>query len=354
MNNDYVITVESIIYKYYVKYDTLNSLISFAYKGSDAKSINIYIDLYGLYHTLYSRHYTTTITDYVSFTVQVINMCAHYRNYFKYLNVHTKIFLISSTNTPIHSIESVPEYNNVMVDKLKNKAIADMMSLDTNLLELLCPYLPDIFYLSTTFESSVLINELINREGGESLIISTDLYPIQLCALRDHVSFIWPRKVYDGDISLICPPITHREHRNAFWSIITRKYGNSFTYEKMLPVATSNLALVGALNRFPDRNFKTITNITRAYNIITSTLGYNDNKLAPNTLFQLVPKLMKDLDPDILNRRYQALDLQFQSLLFNDTVEQKTIHYENLEDPEAVRMINDQYFKDNPIDIFRL
>jgi hypothetical protein len=67
--------------------------------------------------------------------------------------------------------------------------------------------------------------------------------------------------------------------------------------------------------------------------------------------------------PDLYNRvpkakidsRYNVLDIDYQYYLFTEmSSESMTLHYENLSDPNALEMINSQYFSKNPIDLLRL
>ena len=350
------ISVEGVIYRYFVKYDRLNELISYTYSGSNDTSINIFIDLYGIYHTLFSRQYRTIVVDYVSFTSLVINMCAHYRSFFRFIGVSTKIFIISSFNIPQDSLALVPEYNNIMVNKLQNKLISEMVELNTGLLELICPYLPDIHFIKTNFESSIVMNDIMNREGDiHSLIITTDSYPLQLTAIRNKVSLIWPIKTLRGDESIICPHNMHSEAKFNFWSTVTRKFKNNASTQKLASISPSNLVLLESLNRFPDRCLPVIFNISRSIKLISSIIGYDSIKLTPQILFDTISeKEFRNIDTNLIINRYKTLDIQYQNILYNQSLEPKLLHYENLEDNNAINMINDKYFSNNPIDIFNL
>ena len=231
-----------------------------------------------------------------------------------------------------------------------------MMELNLALLELICPYLPDIHFMKTQFESAVLMNHLIDIEGEAvpSLIISTDIYPFQLCAEKENVTLFWPRKIFGDDNSYVICNKTHPEHFKSFWGGIERKLGKSEAFKNLRLISPSNFVLLAALTRFPDRNLQTIVNMTRGCNLISALPGYREVRLTPDILFELNPKGVKNLDLEAITRRYKVLDIHYQSLLFNESLESKSIHYENLNDPDAVQRINDKYFKDNPIDIFRL
>lgn len=355
-------TVESIVYRYFIKYYRLNGAIPYAYCNVNSNQLNIYIDLYGLYRTIYSRSFRTNITDYVSFTSCIVNMCAHYRAFFKRMGVYTKIFLISSFNTPSSILSTIPDYNKTMVEKRQNQVIAEMMSFNFDLLKIISPYLPDIFFLETEFESSVLMYELMTRESNvPNLIISTDLYPLQLCTLFDNTSYIWPMRVFSNDefedISPICPPRDHSEHALSFSYITQRKNGKTTSERLGGGVIPSNYMLLEALNQFKERDLKLLTNVKSATHIINDTPGALENKLHPYDIFGLLQEKLGANDPDITTKvltRYHALDVEYQHSIYKESLECTTLHYDNLTDPDALNLINEKYFKNNPLDLLRL
>ena len=152
-----------------------------------------------------------------------------------------------------------------MEDLTQNKVIADMMNFNYDLLKILSPYLPDIFFLETKFESSVLMYELMTREEGPNLIISTDLYPLQLCTLFDNTAYIWPMRIKSNynefeDISPICPPRGHSEHNLSYTYINRRKHGKTTSEQLEGGVTPSNYVLLQALNQFKERDLKPLLN----------------------------------------------------------------------------------------------
>lgn len=361
MSNNSNPTVESIIYRYFIKYNRLSGAIPYAFQDNNSNVLNIYIDLYGMYRTIYSRSFRTTITDYTSFTSTVVNMCAHYREFFKRIGVWTKIFIISSFNTPISTVEVIPDYNHTMLEKEKNSVISDMMNFNFELLRILSPYLPDIFFLETQFESSALMYELMTRESGPNLIISTDLYPLQLCTLFDNTAYIWPMKIFNSnneyeDISPICPPRSHSEHNISYAYINRRKHGKTTSEQLEGSVTASNYVLLQALNQFKERDLKLLLNSRIATRVINETPGALEYKLRPMDIANSLEKFIAT-DPNFmvtLNNRYNALNVEYQHILYTNSVECSTLHYENLSDPDALNLINDKYFKNNPLDIFRI
>lgn len=352
------IPVEYLIARYFIKYQQLDNLIPNAFKGSKANAVNIYIDLYGLYKTIFSRNYRTDISDYTAFTVTLINMCSHYRSYFKGMGVYAHIFLISSYNVPEISKRFVANYNKTFCDKLKNTAVKEMVELNTELLNILCPYLPNIYFLSTKFESTVLINKLIQLESKKNnlpnIIISSDIYPMQLCSEYDNTVFLKPIKFQGVDNSVITYPRGHELHEISFWSVICRERDKLVSDASEVTISPRNFMLLMALNRFPERNFENLLQQRVANRYISNVIGNQPIKLSLDMLYQSQPELLTKIPQSKIDARYKTLDVEYQSLLFEEDLESKVLHYENLNDPTAVQMINSQYFEKNPIDLFRL
>lgn len=351
-------TIEDICRRYYIRYSRLKGAIPYAFANNDPREgINIFIDLYGLYHTIYSRTFRTQITDYVSFTSQMVNLCSHYRGFFKYIGVPTKIFLISSFNTPSYIKNFLPEYNKTMDEKRNNKLISEMMNFNFELLDILCPYLPDIFFLQTEFESTVLMYEIMNREVRPNLIISTDLYPLQLCTVVPNTAFMTPIWIRNEngeteDISPICPPYSHPEHELSFTYTIRRKSGKTFSEGMRGSVIASNYVLLQALNQCKDRDLPILYNSRTAAKMINEVPGMEGQKVFPQDLQYLFEGNKETFD--LILRRFRALDFGFQNVIFKESLEYKTLHYENLSDPDAVNLINSKYFQNNPLDLLRL
>lgn len=354
------IPVDIIVAKYFIQYKRLSRLIGYAFSGSKANTVNLYIDLYGLYRTLFSRTYRTDVSDYTAFTSSLINMCVHYRAFFKGIGVYCNIWLISSYNVPEINKKFVANYNKVFTDKLGNKMVKDMIELNSDLLEILCPYLPNIYYIKTEFESSVIIKHIIELElkkgnNNPNIILSTDIYPVQLCAEYNDTVFLRPIKSFGTDESVITTPKGTPDAKITFWSIICRQRDKLVSNENAIAISPSNFALLESLNRFPERYLENILDIRSSSKIIYSAVGESDIKTNPDMLFTMVPDLYNRVPKAKIDSRYNVLDIDYQYYLFTEmSSESMTLHYENLSDPDALEMINSQYFSKNPIDLLRL
>lgn len=360
MNDEhYSVPIEYFLTRYFVKYSRLDQIIQHAFAGSKANSIDLFIDIYGIYKSIFSRSFSTNITDYTVFTSTLINMCGHYRNYFKLLGVSTKIFLVSGYNIPDNSSKFVAGYNRIFKDKLKNKMIFDMVEQNIQLLEILCPYLPDIFFIKTEFETSVAIHNIIKKEKKSgrdvpSIVISADTFPIQLTTLWDDVAYIKPKKFNGEDTSDIVCPKMHPDHELTFWPIICQEKEDFLLNQNSVLITSRNIVLLSAINKFIDRNVKALVNFNTANKIISSIDGYMDVKLNVDNMVMAIPDIVERLPIQIVDSRYKALDIEYQDILYNESVESMLLTFENLSDPAAIQLINDEYFKNNPIDIFKL
>ncbi len=353
MSSGGTVPTQMILTSSFVKYNQLNNLITHAFAGSTATEINLYIDLYGMIKTLFSNSFRTDISDYTAMTSTIINMCGHYRTFFKHIGVGTKIFLVFSYNFPEPNRKLVAEYNQSFGIKLNNDMIKEMVELNNNLLETLCPFLPDIFFLRTEFESSVLIDKLI-RMGNENpnIIISKDIYPIQLTYLHPNTAFIKPKKLNNEDVSVIIPPTSNINFVDDFWNVYCLARGSIQITRKSVGIHPINFPLLAAMNRFPERGFKSLMNHTIANKLIFGVVGKEPVKISVQSIIDA--GLSNNLQQQAIDSRYLSLDINFMRQIYDDSIESKTIQLLNLSDPGTVNQICAEYFQSNPVDLARL
>ena len=357
----FVLSLQDIIVRFMVKYDKLNKIFDFAYPGfNNQGTVNLFIDLYSIYHNLYSRSYTTTAKDNRDLTVGIIDLCAHYRTFFRYRGIHTKIFLISSYNIPKHNTDIIPEYNKTMQEKLKNSVIANLVNVNIPMLELLCPYLNDIHFIKTEHEASSVIYHIANNLEAEnrSIVLSTDVYPMKLTTMVPNLTYIWPRKKNHEDASLMIPCKMHSAHKYNFWCVYLQKTGKLTQFEKYYDITTSVLDIVESYFECKDRNLTpSIVNRKKILDCIYNTIGYQDTVISLATFKNNLSdslSFLSDDQMDIIEKRYRCMSLQIQNILYNDSIEKMSLSYQNLNDPQALQIINNEFFSDEPLDILRL
>jgi hypothetical protein len=351
------VDINNIILSNYVKYSRLDELIRYAFANYRSDKINLYIDLYPINKTFLSRSFVTKTVNYLDYSAGVLNMCAHYKEYFRQMGVHCKIFIINSFGLPENSLKFVSTYNSIMQMKIQSASIYEVINSNLKMLNYICPYIPDIHFLHTKFESGTLIMDLIQREllidqNTPSLIISKDLYPLDLVNVFNDVAFLSPMK-YNGDISQIVTPKSHPEFSVSFWNLLRSK--RSKNYDALIGnISPVNFITLSALNGFPERSIKSIINLNKASRMIYNIVRDNDIKITPNILFKNYYDEMASIGTTTIDNRFKVLDNEYQRLLYTQSIDYDLIRYENLTDTASLQVINSKYFANNPIDIQKL
>lgn len=352
-------SVENIIYGSYVKMERLNKIVYDAFSNSSVSSateLNIYVDLYSVMKSIFSESYRTNIDDYTSITSCIINLCSHYRKFFRGLQVKTNFFLIFSYNTCEINRKFIGDYNEIFKKKSELKVFRDIATNNFKLLSMLCPYLPDIHFVVSTrnYESSVIMASLIERSIGSgipNIILSKDLYPIQLTTLYPNTAFLYPIKFRGTDSSVLIPINEKYNYKEEFWSLISFVRKINVHYLESIP--TINFPLLSAMNRFPERNLGTLADVRIASKFINKITNgaevevYIQNLYSDNEINTTIPVNM-------VEARLKTLDVRYILPMYKEDPEYMSIRLENLVDNETINKINSKFFYNNPIDINNL
>jgi hypothetical protein len=108
------------------------------------------------------------------------------------------------------------------------------------------------------------------------------------------------------------------------------------------------------LSGIPKRNLKSLFNYKQSLKILKS-IDEQFDQATPDSLFNVASKLYpsKGLNShsyDEIVNRFRCIDLDYQLYMYRTMPEAiDTVFLEQVEDPEALKNINDQYFSQNPI-----
>ena len=354
-NDSYRFSIDAAIYGSYVKYDRLDQIVYNAFSNTaiaQATDLNIFIDLYSIMHSLFSEHYRVDFTNYTDITSCVINMCAHYRAFFRRLKVNTTFYLIFSTNCCPINRKYVSEYNEVFYNKTKVPESKKITDDNFKLLSAICPYLPDIHFINSIdgYEVSVIIAYLIEalHDGKPNMIISRDLYPIQLTYLYPFTTFLYSRKQKGiGDTSMLIPVSEKDSYRSEFWNLI--RDARKISGEKLDLISPINYTLYLATAGFSDRGLKSIHNTNQAIKLIYDIVGGENIKINMSQLQD--PNILSRYNVPLIESRFNTLDVPFMLPYYKSTPECKNIKIMNLHDDAVINKINSKYFERNPIDL---
>lgn len=173
----------ALLFSKFVKYDILDQFIRM---NSSAilltqRPVDIYIDVQSVYKRVLSEEFLAN--DVKVLSVNIINLAAHYRHYFKSrYGIDTRIYIINSTRNIVRNIfEQVNSTNKDMFTIVKK----------------VVPYFPLVYYIEKQrYNASAIIMSMIQTESipnqFASLVISNDIYSYQIPAYVPSAFLIRP------------------------------------------------------------------------------------------------------------------------------------------------------------------
>lgn len=346
-----VYPVEAVLYGSFIKYEALNRLVATEFAGSSATSVNIYIDLQHMFRSALGS--SNVINDNSCLASIALNYCAHLREFFRKIGVRTRIILVWASTISGNNTKFIPEYNYGYINKIEtNDEFRKFIEFNTHILRTITPYLHDIYYTEGTVESGVSIKNMIDNvfnDGNPNIVISNSEYVYQLPCYCPCVVFAKRRSNNGEDASISINAMTAIYH---YVYKLRRKHTD---VNDIHPVFISTvMCMIG----MPKRNVKRIISYGRV-----STLLRNINpQTYPNTdmiYSQIVGELtgneMLSLNFNEFDARFKCIDVNYQSKMHSFMSEYNDRTFlTRLNDPDAVKLINNNFFIENPIDLQRL
>lgn len=341
------------IYGYYVKYDKLTQLINANYAGSNATTLNLFIDVNNILRKIqdYSLKSGVFTNNYLTIMAGLINMAAHYRNFFRTrYGCHTKIWLINATENKMSSLHD-KSYIYPSVDY-------NICRIDNELMATTCTYIPDVMYSVCNTEFSAMVMYILSDEEyvpgapiPPSIAITKDEFVYQLATSMNYdIRVLRPSKYKGEDNSYII------NSENAL-----QIYAGSSTNIMGLP--SSILPVYMAMTRVPSRSIKSLYKAPTAIKILANAAMKNTAFLKypwdPEHYFTQLAEVSKDIMPNMANDipllkgRFKAIEsVYFLPLAYKHLPKVTSyIGMVNLYDPKGMQEINEKYFKDTPLDL---
>jgi len=199
------------LFKNYISYDSLFHLNKKAfYERSNAESVDIFIDMNSLINDIFTIPFEFSYNATSVLTSSIINLCAHLRNYYASRHrVWTRFYIVWCWNRPDAARSIIPEYNAHTIMAQDSKTIyKSLVEENLKLLDILCPYLPDIFFINGgNYETTTVIIALdeiignqIQKKDIPNIIYTRDSYSYLGVSLMP-LTFIFRPKKNNGDVS---------------------------------------------------------------------------------------------------------------------------------------------------------
>lgn len=347
--------IAAVLYSQFIKYDALFRIIQHEFQHSNASIVDIYIDLYQFILPIFRY---LRIESGFAISSSVINYCAHLRSFFRTrYNVDSNIVLIWSSNDSVNNIKYIPEYNVYYRNRIvSNEKIYSTVTDNLQLLNLLVPYLPNVYIKFGTVEPAVIIKGLIDKKlfnlgRNPSIIISSSQYMYQLPVDYNNCIVIRPKKDWKNKIDT-----SYSYNRlNAISAYI-----HELKNVDVQGTDSSKIAMLMNLIGIPKRSVTSLCDFKTALNILaTIPPGFEHN---PVELYKsyynyfVEHKTTRTLvSAEEFANRFMCIDIDMQYNMYKQMPEYSSMEFfKNLQDADTVKQINNTYFTKDPIDLERL
>ena len=355
------INAETVVVSHQIRYNTLAEMTNYAFAGSNAESVNIFIDMYQIALKLFRSD--IDFSGKFSLASYVMNMCAHYRWFYKkYYGITTKIYLIYTNDIMKYNVRDVSEYNQKNNHKFTyslgvSKYVAD----NTDILNLLTKYFKDIYFVQSPYEpmamiSSIMEDNVVEGNMNPNIIISTSrlLFQIPVFQPRGVPTVLFYHQYgFDGAINA---HIIDGQNAILKYCEIGRLKFKQFLQD-INPEFLSIIIALGGYSQRSLRNLvRTDTIIKTLYNAIKNGLLYNSY----TTDIDLIYNIFKDKLPvtatkETIENRFKAVDLIYNKNIYKFSSYGKDKEWNvNLYNPTEIQRLNQTKFKNYPIDLERL
>ena len=354
-------TIEQMITGSFVRYNRLSKIINETYYGSQATELNLFIDLNSVLKQLYSIDaWSYKYKHIYEIAGTVLNMCGHYREFFKYIGVRTYIYLIYGLNCPSVNDTFVQGYNSKFINSyIKKPDITELINNNLYIIKLISQYIPGVYFFDIgNNEVSAMVDYLINytkskEKGIENLVISKDILMLQLVP-EHNARILRPNKTKDdGDLSYIS------DMNNLIRRFCVEYRKGKEPELNISPYFLQNLL---TMTRLPERSIFGTTKISipKAIHIIDQGVknrflneGILYTQSSMNTVLEAMDIQCNKVELDM---KFKAINTHYQStfVLLIEKPEFKRLNFVDLEDPYSLKEIVSKYFDKNPVDLDRL
>lgn len=355
------INAETVVVSHHIRYNTLAEMTNYSFAGSEAESVNIFIDLYQICLKLFRSD--IDFMGKFSLASYIMNMCAHYRWFYKkYYGITTKIYLIYTNDIMKYNLSDVKEYNqknnHLFTYSLGvSKYVAD----NTDILNLLTKYFKDIYFVQSPYEPMAMISSIIDDnvlEGNTNpnIIISTSRLVFQIPPFSPagvKTVVFYHQYTMDGNINA---HIIDSQNAILKYCELGRLKDNPLAQY----INPELLSVIMALGGYKQRCIRNLVRTTTIIKILCKAIGdgtlYNSYTTDIDLIYQLFrAKLPVTVSKETIENRFKSLDLIYNKNIYKFSVYGKNKEWNvNLYNPTEIQRLNQTKFKNYPIDLERL
>ena len=344
--------IDPMMYSKYIKYEEIAPYTKDIIKDiATPKILNIFIDLYSMITPLFKFY---RFDNPLSLTACMANAAIHYRNYFRKLGFYSNIFLIYSPTMSHNNLRYCPEYNNYnIISMTNNRDVSRLLEENLELVDMVCRYLPDIFFRQGTVEVPVIITDMISKFNAKNfhtsaLVISSSPISFQIPCICSNAKVLYLRRSRE---------VLYVDNTNALnqAALLNDKKA------KLRELDQSWVAGYYTLCAPNKRSMSHMCSTNPALKILAQIYANNET-LNTQSLYEhfmeryLQTKSKDKMSPkevmDKIYNRFMCLDFNHQLALYRLMPESSETGYlSQLQDLDELYKINDTYFRSNPINL---
>lgn len=350
MDNKYFkVNAQQLLYSYYIKYDVLYKLVDQSLKHYNGNNLVVYIDLYDMFKKLYEVDYYQDKT--LTLVSAAINLVAHIRHFFrnKYMT-KTTIYLVYGDCSTMNHKQFYSSFGNSNIEKkFKYKDTTEMIEGQLKLIQILCAYIYDVYYVRRSTDFSMFVYEMLSKDKSKtpSILLTKSQYAYQIPAICENAIIFRPKKFSGEDQSF------YVDHSNVVYKLFSRVKREK-TISQLKTFNPRLLSLLITMTKLQDKELFSLFNITKAsnllYDLISNYKISNDYNSDIEYVYKQINGIDKFISIDDFVNRFKAVDLIYQYRLYINSIESKdSTWFVNLYDKTTMQEINDHYFQNDPI-----
>lgn len=347
-------TILSAIYGYYTQYVVLGPISNNAFARTRADKLSIFIDLDDIFVHLdrfgkdipMSEDLTTAITS------GLINMCAHYRNFFNNsFGVSTYIFMVGNSMNEYIESSFCGEYTHPQISPTMMVCKNTVMQM----LQYISAYIPDVYTVDHRYDFNAMVVSITSQaqfslDNMPGLVISKDQSALLLGA--EGLTILRPKKYKGEDMSyMVLPELAY----DTYISQKTRANITEFHNNDNLMISTL-VAIAG----FLPRKIKSSKSINSVVNAISKCISDPNNRvinshyISDESLLNIIRVLkIKDELANPILERYHSLcpSISSNAMKMNGDFIKAYNRLVDVYDPEKMKKLNETTFKKYPLDL---
>lgn len=196
-----------VVYGYYTRYATLGPISKLAFDHTGASELAIFIDLDDIMIRISNASEANDITTELDVPIlsSIINMCGHYRNFYRSsFGVRTTFFIVVNPNNVYEECSICDEYNH----PIPSNAVTQLKTRIVESLHNIVPYLPNVYLVPANCDFNGAVGAIRyycqNTQNIPCMVISKD--PMVSVLGNQNCWILRPKKYNGNDTSVIVQP----------------------------------------------------------------------------------------------------------------------------------------------------